>query len=291
MNEYTGLRAILWDSINPLEGFLILRFVIFHVGYKKESRKHGIAILVCMIAYSISVPLNERLFPNIPVALFFDVIIVMIFGRLYLNGTILNHISLYMISVLMLAFADTFVLFVTVLGVHKDNAYDYIMNHFEIRMPCALIGKTLLIVLMELYFYIRKKKTDKWDDTAPELVICISTGVLLNAILVYNLMVVSKDMETVVRLMIYLLLFLLFQMAVRYYLSNIREKERRRKELEIILAEEAKRQSHYEEDSFIYRMMREKRHDTKHHLAYLEYLATEKNYNEMINYLKEVMSE
>ena len=85
MNYYSGIRAILWDAINPIEAYLVLSYIILNVGYKDEEKRGLLVRILCMIFWLAGVLLNERFLPDIPVAIIGCLFIFVIYGMLYLK--------------------------------------------------------------------------------------------------------------------------------------------------------------------------------------------------------------
>ena len=292
MANYTGIRALLWDAINPIEAAILLRFIIINLGYKDDAKKGRISQLLYVIAWSAMVIVNETLLPDFPIDLFLSSIFCLIYGKFYLNGKPRDYVFWYFIGIVILSVSDTLMMLIMLVLLGKDNAYEIVMGNFEMRMSGAIISKICIFIFLELLTYYRKKKRkEALTHIDPELIIYLSVDVFIVAVFVYNLMAVSRDKEALIKLFVYLIIFMLLLLIIQFYLKSIRKKELLRKQLSLILEEDERRNQHYEEDREIYERLRESRHNAKHHLAYLQYLVENKEYNKMKQYLEQVAEE
>lgn len=292
MVNYTGIKALLWDAINPIEAAMLLRFIIINLGYKDDAKKGRLLQLLYVVAWSFMVVINEALLPDFPIDLFLSSIFCLIYGKFYLRGTAINHVFWYFIGIVILAVSDTLVMLIMLVLLGQDNAYNIVMSNFEMRMSGAVISKICIFIYLELLiYYRRKKRKEELTHIDPELIIYLSVDVLIVAVFVYNLMAVSRDKEALIKLFVYLIIFMVLLLILQFYMKSIRKKELMRKQLSLILEEDERRNQHYEEDREIYERLRESRHDAKHHLAYLQYLVENKEYNKMKQYLEQVAEE
>lgn len=288
MAYFDGIQAVLWDLINLIEATLILRFVAFHMGYKKGKRKSAIAYVVFIAVWSVMIVANELLTPNIAIAMWTNVILVIIYGKLYFDGTIRKLVFWYMIGIILIAIADTTVSLIILPIV----PYDVVMGTFEIRMASALISLSLATIIMEIHYRLSDKVHNfRNSKISLELVICIIPAVVLMTIFIYSFMGVSKNVRSLMHLFIYLSIYIVLMIIAERYLSNTREKKLKQRELELVIAEDERRKQHYYEGHIIYEQLREQRHDAKHHLLYLKYLAEEQDYDNMKKYLSEYREE
>ncbi len=96
MGYYTGVKAILWDILNPVEAVFLLRFIIFHLGYKNTEKKGRLAQLLYVIIWSVTIVINGVIAPDFPASLVINVILLLCYARIYLKGTVLKQILAYL---------------------------------------------------------------------------------------------------------------------------------------------------------------------------------------------------
>lgn len=291
MSYYSGIQAILWDLIDPIEALIVLRFVIVNTGYKNTSRKGIGAQFICALGWLVTVLLNEKYIPYIPVAIIVCLFIFGVYAANYLRCSMLQYIFWYVMSIVAMTLFDA-LSFLVLLGViNNPNPYDYIMGTFNMRMSGALISKLMFLFFIEIYRRIKNGKREFEDkEISPELVISVAFAAVFVILFVYNLMGVSKNVDAIIRLNVYIIVLIMVVLVCGFYVKGIREKETMRKKNALITNECRLRNEYYEEDASIYEKMRETRHDAKHHSVYLDYLANLKKYNEMEDYLKQIIS-
>ncbi|MBE5924146.1 MAG: hypothetical protein E7271_06745 [Lachnospiraceae bacterium] len=290
MAEFDGIRAVLWDLINPIEAYIILRFVAFHVGYKDRVWGRKIALATYLIVWDIIVVVNGFVLPDIPIDMFINAVLVLIYGHFYLKGTVSKKLFWYMISVLVVVVSDSIAGVFFFLTLRSSYGFDYLMKNFELRMLFALLGVMILFVITELYFRIRRSKDINYTnkDVSPKMVFAAVMIVFTVMVIVYSFMTVEKSIAGLVRMLAYILIYIVLLYLIGNYLHNIKEKTALKQELELIRESEEKRTVHYEEGDAILTKARELRHDEKHHLIYLEMLNEKENYGEMLCYLKQI---
>ncbi len=291
MYFYMGIQALLWDLIDFMEASIIMRFLIFRLGYKDDNKRGRIYQVLYVMSWGIFVIFNECVLPGVTLAIFFNVIPFVVYGHFFLKGTTTSHVFWYMISIIILCLCDTVVFAVETAIIYPKDSYEIIIGNFNLHFSSALICVLLFFVFSEVFnkvFY-----PDVGDDNyifTSELVMCVLIEVLSVSSFVYN-MISLKNGDFGVRLFIYLLLFSILILIAEYYLRSIREQRQRQRELEIVLLEDERRREHYENDRIVYDRLCEYRHDTRHHLAYIEYLSNAKEYEQIKKYIHQIQND
>jgi purine-cytosine permease-like protein len=186
---------------------------------------------------------------------------------------------------------DTLSFLIITVIVNTNDPYSYIMDHFPIRMSGAIISKLLFFIFIELYKRFKGRDYEnEHKEITPEIVVSVAFATVFVILLVYNLMGISRNTEAIVQLNIYIVVLVMVVLSGGFFVRNRREKETMRKKTELILNENKMINAHYMEDVSLYEKMRENRHDVKHHKEYLRYLEKEQKYEEMIQYIGQILS-
>lgn len=287
MYFYTGLQALLWDSIDFIEAAIILRFLIFRHGYKNENKRGMIYQILYVISWGIFVMLNEAVLPTVTLAIFFNVIPYTVYGLVFLNGTIKTHIFWYMISITMLAIADTLVFAIGSVVIYPKDIYSLILGSFNTHFSFALICVLIFFVFSEIFNKIYSTRRMNYYIITDELVMCVLIEVLSVSAFIY-LMMNKENGASAVRLFVFLVIFSTIIMIAEKYLRSIRKQRQKQREIEIILIEDEKRRLHYEKDRVVYDRLREFRHDARHHLEYIQYLTNREEYDRIKEYIHQI---
>lgn len=288
MFYYTGIQALLWDSIDFIEASIILRFLIFRHGYKDENRRGIIYQILYLMSWGIFVIFNEAMLPKVTLAIFFNVLLFLIYGYFFLNGTVLSHIFWYMISITILAISDTLVFGIEMVVLYPKDVYSLVIGNFNVHFSSALICVLVFFVFSEIFNKIYSTHiTNNYYVITSELVMCVLIEVLSVAAFVYT-MTSRKNGASAVRLFVFLVVFSITIMIAEYYLRSIRKQRQRQREYEMVLMEDENRRRHFEKDRIVYDKLREFRHDTRHHLAFIEYLTNQKEYDQIKNYIHQI---
>lgn len=288
MGYYTGVKAVLWDILNPIEATFLLKFIIFHLGYKNPHNKGRLAQIIYVIIWSVIIVVNGVVAPDVPASLIFNVFLLLWYAGRYLKGTVLKQIFWYMMSIIILALVDIVVFVIAIIMIREGDVYEIVMGSFTNRYIASIASITLFVVSTELYYMIRRRQSTNNHSVSYDVVMCASVAVVIIISFVYSLMNRGKEAKIVILFFVFLLVISIMLFVFEYYLWSIKENETRQKIMSMILAEDELIKQHYEQDSIIYAKMRRNMHDAKHHLSYLEYLSDSNDYDAVKNYIIQI---
>ncbi len=265
-----------------IEAYVFHKVLLINYEYKYTKYKKYVPLFVLMTGIMLHLGTkNGAIWGS-----FFLFIETFLFSVVFLKGSVGNKLGIINISVLVVLCNDMFYTLLYIIIMGKDAAYNLFEKPLN-RSICIIIAKMSLLTILCLYIrYCKKKKQKEYFFSDIEITVLLVMG-LSNITVTTLIYYLSSNYFIFFYLMyaIIILLNFLFYYWIKQYMQKVQD------DIMFYQIDERKQemnQLHFQQSKLIYDRLRELRHDFKHHVAYMDYLLQEKDYDKIVAYLDDV---